>query len=307
MNRISITLLLILSVVQTCYAQKYKDALAEEAHGPVKTISTLGWTYSYNREGALESRFYEKNSKCTPFSVVRDAFGRIVSLTVYEDEAHQKKIYNKEFEYENGRLVRHSSRLTPTYAVTNENLYDENGLCIGYRILGKSIITGSENKYVYENIKTDSHGNWISRDRYKLIDGKKEIERYEKREITYWEENKNVDETDNGSSGSLWQTLIGKRLMLTTYGISQNGKEVNTFSCWTGENIRILSNGIMEWNNREDGNTSYVYTIEGNRLRLIIQVSGNKTEDKWFEIVDKKGNKIKTESNLGTYRYFRIL
>ena len=78
--------------------------------------------------------------------------------------------------------------------------------------------------------------------------------------------------------------MVGKKLLLTTYGISQNGQEVNRFNCSTGEHIILYSNGVLYWNNRHDGNTSYEYRIDGNML-YITQTSGKVTQDRWFELV----------------------
>ena len=116
----------------------------------------------------------------------------------------------------------------------------------------------------YRILRYDDRGNWIERevlhrstdDNGKLGNG---TVTKETREILYFTpatptgDSSPAAGTDNSDWASLresligkritpqsptsaegWQALIGKRLSLTTYGISQNGQEANRFECQTG-------------------------------------------------------------------------
>ena len=186
----------------------------------------------------------------------------------------------------------------------------------------------------YRILRYDDKGNWIEREvLHRSTDdngnlGNSKVTK-ETREIRYFTpaaptgDSSPAAGTDNSDWASLresligkrvtpqspasegWQALIGKHLSLTTYGISQNGQETNRFECQTGEYIKLNSDGVLLWGNRCDGNTSYRYRIDGKRIYLT-QISGKETGDKWFELTRQSSGLIKTESNLGTYRYFRI-
>lgn len=99
-----------------------------------------------------------------------------------------------------------------------------------------------------------------------------------------------------------WTSLVGTKLTLGKYGLIGNGgTEANSFNNQTNEYMQLQSNGVLVWNNRQDGNTSYYYTIEGNKVYF-----GSTKGDRqnYFEIVSAYGNTIKTHDKIGTYRYF---
>lgn len=103
-------------------------------------------------------------------------------------------------------------------------------------------------------------------------------------------------------SSSNWTSLVGTKLTLGKYGLIGNGgTEANSFNNQTNEYMQLQSNGVLVWNNRQDGNTSYYYTIEGNKVYF-----GSTKGDRqnYFEIVSAYGNTIKTHDKIGIYRYF---
>lgn len=300
------------------WAQKYHDAIVEDSHGPVKMIKSDGKIFSYDSDGRLTTVDHE-DAPDTKYDNNGYPLERCSNVcTQYE--------YN-----ENGQLTSESYETLLGVMVIDYS-YNSRGdrvkKATTYSFSLMSVDT-------YRILRYDDRGNWIERevlhrstdDNGKLGNG---TVTKETREIRYFTpaaptgDSSPASGTDNSDWASLresligkritpqspasaegWQALIGKRLSLTTYGISQNGQEANRFECQTGEYIELGSDGVLLWGNRCDGNTSYRYRIDGKRIYLT-QISGKETGDKWFELTLQNDGLIKTESNLGTYRYFRI-
>ncbi|WP_346695191.1 hypothetical protein [Barnesiella viscericola] len=300
------------------WAQKYHDAIVEDSHGPVKMIKSDGKIFSYDSDGRLTTVDNE-DAPDTQYDNNGYPLERCSNVcTQYE--------YN-----ENGQLTSESYETLLGVMVIDYS-YNSRGdrvkKATTYSFSLMSVDT-------YRILRYDDRGNWIERevlhrstdDNGKLGNG---TVTKETREILYFTpatptgDSSPAAGTDNSDWASLresligkritpqsptsaegWQALIGKRLSLTTYGISQNGQEANRFECQTGEYIELGSDGVLLWGNRCDGNTSYRYRIDGKRIYLT-QISGKETGDKWFELTRQSDGLIKTESNLGTYRYFRI-
>ena len=300
------------------WAQKYHDAIVEDSHGPVKMIKSDGKIFSYDSDGRLTTVDNE-DAPDTQYDNNGYPLERCSNVcTQYE--------YN-----ENGQLTSESYETLLGVMVIDYS-YNSRGdrvkKATTYSFSLMSVDT-------YRILRYDDRGNWIERevlhrstdDNGKLGNG---TVTKETREILYFTpatptgDSSPAAGTDNSDWASLresligkritpqsptsaegWQALIGKRLSLTTYGISQNGQEANRFECQTGEYIELGSDGVLLWGNRCDGNTSYRYRIAGKRIYLT-QISGKETGDKWFELTRQSDGLIKTESNLGTYRYFRI-
>lgn len=299
------------------WAQKYHDAIVEDACGPVKMIKSDGKIFSYDSDGRLTAIDHED-----------------VSDTKYDSNGYPVERCSDvctQYEYnENGQLTSESYETLLGVMVIN---YSYNSK--GERV--KKMTTYSFSMMsvdTYRILRYDDKGNWIEREvLHRSTDnngklGNSSVTK-ETREILYFTptapsgDSSSASGTDNSDWASLresligkritpnspastgWQALIGKRLLLTTYGISQNGQEVNRFQCQTGEYIKLESDGVLLWENRCDGNTSYRYRIDGKRIYLT-QISGKETGDKWFELTRQNNSLIKTESNLGTYRYFSI-
>lgn len=302
--------LMMLAIVVPCQAQRYHDALIQGIKGNVKSIVADGWKYELGRDGAIKKTTVVKSNEEIFFEIVRNPSQYVSSITVYTDEERTDAMMKMAYEYEDGLLSTESFVLFGWIfgddITVTKYYYNDKGLCIGSETYDEDI----DSKYAYGNIKLDNNGNWISRDVYKVFSsGDKVYDETETREIIYWDTDSRPDVAEKTvartTAGTGWQSLVGKKLSLTTYGISQNGQEVNRFSCSTGEYIILYSNGVLYWNNRYDGNTSYEYRIDGKML-YITQTSGKVTQDRWFELVGIDGNEIKTESNVGTYRYFKI-
>ena len=300
------------------WAQKYHDAIVEDSHGPVKMIKSDGKIFSYDSDGRLTTVDHE-DAPDTKYDNNGYPLERCSNVcTQYE--------YN-----ENGQLTSESYETLLGVMVIDYS-YNSRGdrvkKATTYSFSLMSVDT-------YRILRYDDRGNWIERevlhrstdDNGKLGNG---TVTKETREILYFTpatptgDSSPAAGTDNSDWASLresligkritpqsptpaegWQALIGKHLSLTTYGISQNGQEANRFECQTGEYIKLGSDGVLLWGNRCDGNTSYRYRIDGKRIYLT-QISGKETGDKWFELTRQSSGLIKTESNLGTYRYFRI-
>lgn len=299
------------------WAQKYHDAIVEDSHGPVKMIKSDGKIFSYDSDGRLTTVDHE-DAPDTQYDNNGYPLERCSNVcTQYE--------YN-----ENGQLTSESYETLLGVMVIDYS-YNSRGdrvkKATTYSFSLMSVDT-------YRILRYDDRGNWIERevlhrstdDNGKLGNG---TVTKETREILYFTpatptgDSSPAAGTDNSDWASLresligkrvtpqspasegWQALIGKHLSLTTYGISQNGQEANRFECQTGEYIKLGSDGVLLWGNRCDGNTSYRYRIDGKRIYLT-QISGKETGDKWFELTRQSDGLIKTESNLGTYRYFRI-
>lgn len=300
------------------WAQKYHDAIVEDSHGPVKMIKSDGKIFSYDSDGRLTTVDHE-DAPDTKYDNNGYPLERCSNVcTQYE--------YN-----ENGQLTSESYETLLGVMVIDYS-YNSRGdrvkKATTYSFSLMSVDT-------YRILRYDDRGNWIEREvLHRSTDdngkpGNGTVTK-ETREILYFTpaaptgDSSPASGTDNSDWASLresligkritpqspasaegWQALIGKRLSLTTYGISQNGQEANRFECQTGEYIELGSNGVLLWGNRCDGNTSYRYRIDGKRIYLT-QISGKETGDKWFELTRQSSSLIKTESNLGTYRYFRI-
>lgn len=300
------------------WAQKYHDAIVEDSHGPVKMIKSDGKIFSYDSDGRLTTVDNE-DAPDTQYDNNGYPLERCSNVcTQYE--------YN-----ENGQLTSESYETLLGVMVIDYS-YNSRGdrvkKATTYSFSLMSVDT-------YRILRYDDRGNWIEREvLHRSTDdngnlGNSKVTK-ETREIHYFTpaaptgDSSPAAGTDNSDWASLresligkritpqspasaegWQALIGKRLSLTTYGISQNGQEANRFECQTGEYIELGSNGVLLWGNRCDGNTSYRYRIDGKRIYLT-QISGKETGDKWFELTRQSSGLIKTESNLGTYRYFRI-
>lgn len=300
------------------WAQKYHDAIVEDSHGPVKMIKSDGKIFSYDSDGRLTTVDHE-DAPDTKYDNNGYPLERCSNVcTQYE--------YN-----ENGQLTSESYETLLGVMVIDYS-YNSRGdrvkKATTYSFSLMSVDT-------YRILRYDDRGNWIEREvLHRSTDdngnlGNSRVTK-ETREIRYFTpaaptgDSSPASGTDNSDWASLresligkritpqspasaegWQALIGKRLSLTTYGISQNGQEANRFECQTGEYIELGSDGVLLWGNRCDGNTSYRYRIDGKRIYLT-QISGKETGDKWFELTLQNDGLIKTESNLGTYRYFRI-
>lgn len=299
------------------WAQKYHDAIVEDSHGPVKMIKSDGKIFSYDSDGRLTTVDHE-DAPDTKYDNNGYPLERCSNVcTQYE--------YN-----ENGQLTSESYETLLGVMVIDYS-YNSRGDRVKktttYSFSLMSVDT-------YRILRYDDKGNWIEREvLHRSTDdngnlGNSRVTK-ETREIRYFTpaaptgDFSSASGTDNSDWASLresligkrvtpqspasegWQALIGKHLSLTTYGISQNGQEANRFECQTGEYIELGSNGVLLWGNRCDGNTSYRYRIDGKRIYLT-QISGKETGDKWFELTRQSSGLIKTESNLGTYRYFRI-
>ena len=299
------------------WAQKYHDAIVEDSHGPVKMIKSDGKIFSYDSDGRLTTVDHE-DAPDTKYDNNGYPLERCSNVcTQYE--------YN-----ENGQLTSESYETLLGVMVIDYS-YNSRGDRVKktttYSFSLMSVDT-------YRILRYDNKGNWIEREvLHRSTDdngnlGNSRVTK-ETREIRYFTpaaptgDFSSASGTDNSDWASLresligkrvtpqspasegWQALIGKHLSLTTYGISQNGQEANRFECQTGEYIKLGSDGVLLWGNRCDGNTSYRYRIDGKRIYLT-QISGKETGDKWFELTLQNDGLIKTESNLGTYRYFRI-
>lgn len=300
------------------WAQKYHDAIVEDSHGPVKMIKSDGKIFSYDSDGRLTTVDHE-DAPDTKYDNNGYPLERCSNVcTQYE--------YN-----ENGQLTSESYETLLGVMVIDYS-YNSRGdrvkKATTYSFSLMSVDT-------YRILRYDDRGNWIEREvLHRSTDdngnlGNSKVTK-ETREILYFTpatptgDSSPAAGTDNSDWASLRESLIGKRitpqsptpaeglqaligkhLSLTTYGISQNGQEANRFECQTGEYIKLGSDGVLLWGNRCDGNTSYRYRIDGKRIYLT-QISGKETGDKWFELTRQSSGLIKTESNLGTYRYFRI-
>lgn len=301
-----IVFLLMFASVLPCRAQKYHDAMFQEAKGNVKSISFGDHVYEYGVDGSLARILVTDDNSKKYFEITRDGSMNISGISIYEDSAHLRLERKSVFKYQNGMISEETVSFRQDVIAHVKTFVYDNGLCTFHIHKNPG---GGEYRYGFEDIQTDKYGNWISRKRYRIMPGgEKRLTGTMTRRITYWDTDSSSDiegNTVDAASETGWQSLVGKKLSLTVYGISQNGKEVNRFNCGTGEYLMLYGNGVLYWNNRHDGNTSYSYRIDGNTL-YITQTSGKATQDKWFELVRVKGNEIKTESNVGTYRYFRI-
>ena len=309
--------LLVLTVLLTapCPAQKYHDALLNELKGPVKLlIDEEGFLYEYDNNGVLVAHYYD-NGKKTEYGIQceRDAQGYVTQLHMFHDKACTDFFYTTLYQYNDKRQIVSYTELesNTTETRTVYYTYDSNGNIIQRKIYIDGELAGTI-EYEYENF--DEWGNWLARSSHYDIDDSFEDEL---RFISYWQMPTPASvpepapatapaETISPTAETGWQSLIGKRLLLTTYGPSRNGQEINQFLCTSGEYIKLDSNNRLYWNNRIGGDIIFHYLIDGNRLDLIQLTGKGETDDKWIELTRQGSNFIKTESNLGIYRYFSI-
>lgn len=177
---------------------KYYDVLEQEAQGPVKyLIISDGFNYLYDRTGALKEITSE--GKKIPFNVKRDALGRIEEITTFSLEQPNKRSRTKKKKYNEHNRISRSENWSD---FLNENTiidyyYDANGMCVRQDFTWDND-TENTRKFVYSDIKVDSHGNWISREASVLTDdGKIKPWKTEVRKITYWDdESANLTESD---------------------------------------------------------------------------------------------------------------
>ena len=264
------------------WAQKYHDAIVEDACGPVKMIKSDGEIFTYDSDGRLTAVDHED---------VPDA--------KYDSNGYPVERCSNvctQYEYNaDGQLTSESYETLLGVMVIDYSYNSKGDRVKKMTTYGFSLMSVD----TYRILRYDDRGNWI--ERASPASGTDNSDWASLRESLI---GKQI--TPNSPASTGWQALIGKRLLLTTYGISQNGQEVNRFQCQTGEYIKLGSNGILYWENRYDGSTSYRYRIDGKRIYLT-QISGKETGDKWLELTRQSNGLIKTESNLGTYRYFSIV
>lgn len=315
-------LLLLLTIATPGSAQKYHDALLNELKGPVKSMEDWIYSLEYDSNGALISLTEEEY----PIFVrsERNAQGYVTALYRYYDEACTDPDYSTHYTYNSkGQIISDSKILDGNKDIVYYT-YNADGLVSQYQLYsnGKHIRTVD---YEYESV--DNRGNWISR---WAESSDSDDSYYEIRNIIYWEtpapasapvpkatpkatpaptpQTMPTPQTgmQPAASNSGWKKYIGKQLDLTLYGISKNKKEAGQTLCTSGEYIKLGSDGILYWGNRHDGDASYRYRIDGNRIYLTL-LSGKATGDQWLEMTwDEIYGQIKTESNTGTYRYFCI-
>lgn len=195
MNRIFL-LLFAWCLMQSGLAQKYKDALAQNAVGKVKFLINDNWGFCYSRNGVLVDMLTRDDAEHETFSLERDGEGRIVKFTLYADESRSVVVYTEYYEYNGDNLIRLRNVFKGMGNYEDEvfvDYYYREGQCVGYRTYTGNL----EQLYKYENIKIDDQGNWISRDCYKASAGADDSEGWEqckkeKRQIIYW-----VDSTDS--------------------------------------------------------------------------------------------------------------
>ena len=168
-------------------AQKYHDALIQEAKGNVKSINSGGWLYEYGSDGALKKILQGKGEIF--FDITRNPSSRYVeTFTVYQDGNRAEALYKNVYEYKGGLVSSYAcialgGMFRELLGDSSVEFYYGNGLCTGSKSeSGAGIVV----EYVYDNIKVDNNGNWISRDIYNLLDGEKTFQQTETREITYW-------------------------------------------------------------------------------------------------------------------------
>ncbi len=314
---ISTILFFALSLSTLCPAQKYHDALLNEIKGPVKLFGNQhNLLYEYDTDGALTAFYYGNREEEYGFKCERNAQGYVTALHLFKDLACTEFDYTITYTYNSNWQIVSESYTTDSEARTDYYTYNENGYRSQQKVYINGELIGTIN---FDYDKFDEMGNWTTR--YVDYGSEDDLEQ-DIHLIEYWDipspEPATPSEKSQESPSSMplrefndpvptgWQALIGKKLLLTTYGLSKNGQEATRFQCQTGEYIELKSIHRLHWNNRYDGNIIYHYDIDGNRINLIQLTGKEETDDKWFVLVWQEGNLIKTESNLGTYRYFSI-
>ena len=146
-------MMLIASLAMTVAMQaqtKFHDVEANEAKGPVKSmvVNTMGQgrTINFSEDGKMQS------SEIT--DAVYDANGYIQSAKM----SIQGQSTEVKFTWENGRLVGQTISVMGQEIKTMHN-YDANGVVISETM----DMGGQKMEMPYKDIKTDDHGNWISR------------------------------------------------------------------------------------------------------------------------------------------------
>ena len=146
-------MMLIASLAMTVAIQaqtKFHDVEANEAKGPVKSmvVNTMGQgrTINFSEDGKMQS------SEIT--DAVYDANGYIQSAKM----SIQGQSTEVKFTWENGRLVGQTISVMGQEIKTMHN-YDANGVVISETM----DMGGQKMEMPYKDIKTDDHGNWISR------------------------------------------------------------------------------------------------------------------------------------------------
>lgn len=284
-----------------CVSAQYKDALALDLKGHVHhckvsiepvlggdDFDTYKHEYVFAKNGALLS--YDNNDV---IDVKRDKNGLLYEFSIEDSNG---TIHGHKYEYDmKNRVVK--EKLTGggestfdmeyKYVRSDDTGYISSSTC---KFLG----SGKVFSETYNYMSKDLRGNWT---RLYITDGNSENE--ETREITYYDEN-------TSSSSSSWNTLKMKKLSLSYYGLAgKDGSEVNRFNESNDQYIELLNDGTLVWNNRGgDGDTSYNYKIDGNRL-YIYAIGNSPAGNKWIDIVNISEGIIKTTDNLSTYRYFQ--
>lgn len=321
-------LVLLLALATPGSAQKYHDALPNELKGPVKMLGNQqNFIYEYDTDGALTDYYYGNKEKEYGFKCERNAQGYVTRMLLYDDKACTEFSETITYEYNSQWQI-----------VSEKRIYDDETR-IAYYTYGTNGLISRQTLYVngerigtfdYDYEKFDEWGNWLVRSSHYDIDDSYEDEL---RFISYWQMPTPAPdpepapapattpkpapspepapqpapaETLSPAAETGWQSLVGKRLLLSVYGPSRNGQELNRFLCTSGEYIELDSSHKLYWNNTRIGNIIYHYRIDGNRLELIQLTGKTETDDRWLELTRQGDNFIKTESNLGIYRYFSI-
>jgi hypothetical protein len=284
-----------------CVSAQYKDALALDLKGPVHHCKlyiepvlsdddddTYMHEYVFAKNGALLS--YDNNDV---IDVKRDKNGLLYEFSIEDSDG---TIDGHEYEYDmKNRVVK--EKLTFDGGSTSDMEYkyvrsDDTGYISSYTC--KFLGSGEVLYTTYNYVSKDPRGNWT---RLYMTCGDSEDEKT--RVITYYDEN-------TSSSSSSWNTLKMKKLSLSYYGLAgKDGSEVNRYNESNDQYIELSNDGTLVWNNRGgDGDTSYNYKIDGNRL-YIYAIGNSPAGNKWIDIVNISEGIIKTTDNLSTYRYFR--
>ena len=142
----------LLAIPFALHAQtKFHDVEANEAKGPVKsmTVNTMGQgrTINFSENGKMEA-----SSEMTDAVYDADGYLQSAKMSVQGQSTEVK------FIWENGRLVGQTISVMGQEIKTSHT-YDANGVVISDAI----DMGGQKMEMPYKDIKTDDHGNWISR------------------------------------------------------------------------------------------------------------------------------------------------
>lgn len=330
-------LVLLLALATPGSAQKYHDALLNDVKGPVQMFADqYKFVYEYDSDGKLVAYYYGLKEVEYGFKCERNALGYVTKMLLYDDKACTQFSSTITYEYNSKWQIVTETRDYGNEIRTSRYAYDENGLQIQNKVYTDGELVGT---LTYDYDEFDAQGNWVIRNVY-YDDGDYSEQEYHL--ISYWDtpapepeptpapepEPMPVPEPEPAptpapapdpapdsiippkfthTAATGWESLVGKRLLLTAYGPSRNGQEVNRFLCTSGEYIELdASHKRLYWNNRIDGNLIFFYNIDGKRLDIIQLTGKAETDDRWFELTLQGENFIKTESNTGIYRYFSI-